>query len=60
MTLTAVVCPAGSYRSTVNVCETCEFNFYQPNRGQTSCMSCTEGQVTMSHNSTSLEDCVGM
>ena len=57
----AVVCEAGQYRDpsqTAN-CSECPLNYYQSNRGQTSCIYCGVGKVTMATATVNPTDCVG-
>ena len=57
----AVVCEAGQYRDpsqTAN-CTECALNYYQNNRGQTSCIYCGVGKVTMATATVDSTDCVG-
>lgn len=52
-----VVCPAGQFRNTNNMCQDCDSGYYQSQPGQTTCQSCAANYTTYTKASTSPENC---
>ncbi|XP_025092622.1 proprotein convertase subtilisin/kexin type 5-like isoform X1 [Pomacea canaliculata] len=52
-----VVCPAGQFRNTNNMCQDCDTGYYQSQPGQTTCQSCVANYTTYTKASTSPENC---
>ncbi|MFH4979212.1 hypothetical protein AB6A40_005921 [Gnathostoma spinigerum] len=56
-----VECAPGEYLSLKTLkCRKCGPSAYQPKAGQTECIRCPNGSVTVANNSTSLNDCIGL
>ncbi|XP_052814812.1 uncharacterized protein LOC128241762 isoform X2 [Mya arenaria] len=55
-----VVCPAGQFRDPgqKEQCSLCPLNTYQPGVGETMCINCEAGQITLEAKSTMNTDCV--
>ncbi|KAL3877473.1 hypothetical protein ACJMK2_035174 [Sinanodonta woodiana] len=53
------ICSAGFYLTTQGNCQICPVGTYQPSSGQTSCISCQSGTITLQTGSTSSSQCVG-
>ncbi|KAL3877050.1 hypothetical protein ACJMK2_034805, partial [Sinanodonta woodiana] len=52
------MCSAGVFLNTLGNCQTCPVGTYQPASGQTSCISCANGTITLQTRSTSSAQCV--
>ncbi|CAB3987723.1 Fibroblast growth factor receptor 1 [Paramuricea clavata] len=52
-------CSAGSFHNfTTKKCENCPLHSYQPKAGQTSCIACQDGRITMKVSTVREEDCI--
>ncbi|GFO38966.1 signal peptide, cub and egf-like domain-containing protein 1, partial [Plakobranchus ocellatus] len=54
-------CSSGRfYNSSGAECQDCPRNTYQPNGGQSSCLSCPTNKVTLQASTTSVDNCLGI
>ncbi|XP_038055062.1 sushi, von Willebrand factor type A, EGF and pentraxin domain-containing protein 1-like [Patiria miniata] len=54
----AVMCPAGSFSTFgIQPCVLCQLHSYQPQQGQSSCLSCPAGQITQGKGAANLSMC---
>ncbi|XP_028404268.1 receptor tyrosine-protein kinase let-23-like isoform X2 [Dendronephthya gigantea] len=52
-------CPAGTaYNFTSKNCVNCPLNTFQPHAGQTACLSCPSGKITVNTSTVKKEDCI--
>ena len=59
MTLCPAACDPGQFRnSTTNVCEECDYGFFQPGKWQDECLPCNDSYTTVSKASTSADQCL--
>ncbi|KAK3591334.1 hypothetical protein CHS0354_028441 [Potamilus streckersoni] len=54
------ICSPGFFLNTVGNCQACSIGSYQPSSGQTSCISCQSGTITLQTSSTSSSQCVAI